>query len=221
MNLSPLPLAFFVFSTVLSLGYGLFWAARPISAIRSALKSGSMVLLAAGFWVAGVADLLIWALLLCSLGDYFLSRAGERAFLFGMIAFAAGHLLYVPLFFALGAELNMLFTRLAVAAPLAVTGLVMARVLWHRTGQLRLPVTIYVGVILTMALVGLSLPSTGGLMLTMVGVGLFAGSDMILAFEKFVLTDSHPVRRYTPYAVWWSYWLAQVLIGAGVVLASE
>jgi hypothetical protein len=34
-------------------------------------------------------------------------------------------------------------------------------------------------------------------------------SDVILAFETFVLPTNHALRRYAPYLVWPLYWGAQ------------
>ena len=59
-------------------------AGRPVGMLRSLLKTGSVALLALGALTGG-APLLALALALCALGDWFLSRAGDRAFLAGVV----------------------------------------------------------------------------------------------------------------------------------------
>ncbi|UWQ29885.1 lysoplasmalogenase [Leisingera sp. M523] len=182
---------------------------QPPGILRSLAKTAAVALLALGAGLAGVPLLLVLALGFCALGDLFLSRGGERAFMAGVGAFAAGHLAYAALFLTRPdsdpARL-MHMPAAGIAAGLLVLGLIMARVLAPRAGALKGPVLAYIPVILGMGAAALTLPF---------GTWVFAAacafmlSDMILAAETFVLSAEHPLRRITPYAVWVLYWGAQ------------
>ncbi|MGR3758624.1 lysoplasmalogenase [Roseobacteraceae bacterium NS-SX3] len=209
--------ALFAAAALAALWY-LALCARPASALRSAVKTASVALLAAGAWAAGAPGLLILALGLCALGDLFLSRDGEGAFMAGVGAFAAGHLAYAVLFLtqdaSTPARLLQFPWNLAVLALLAVGG-VMARVLAPRAGALKGAVLAYIPIILGMGLAALTLPPEGALAWVLPAALAFMVSDIVLAAETFVLPEDHPLRRITPYAVWPLYWGAQ----AGFFLA--
>lgn len=186
--------------------------ARDPSALRSAVKTGSVVLLGLAAGLAGAPMWLVLALLLCGLGDYFLSRAGETAFMAGVGAFAAGHLAYVVLFLAApSSELGRLWQMpaLILTVALAVLGVVMLRILAPRAGDLKLPVMGYIPIILAMGFAALSL--TDPVLAWVLPAALaFMLSDVVLSFETFVLAEHHPLRRITPYLVWPLYWGAQM-----------
>jgi uncharacterized membrane protein YhhN len=63
-----------------------------------------------------------------------------------------------------------------------------------------------------MGLGGLTL---GGLVL--LGAVLFMASDAILGSEKFLMTDTSPLRRFTSPAVWVLYYAGQLLITLGLL----
>lgn len=184
-------------------------AAQPPGLLRSAVKTASVALLAVAALVAGAPWLLAVSLALCALGDLFLSRDGEGAFMAGVGAFAAGHLAYAALFLTQDASDPARLLQMpgaAIAAGLLVLGLGMARLLAPRAGALKGPVLAYIPIILGMGAAALTLPF---------GLGVFAAacafmlSDMVLAAETFVLPEDHALRRITPYAVWPLYWGAQ------------
>lgn len=178
-------------------------APRPPGWVRSVVKTFSVAVLA-----LAAPGLLAVALALCALGDWLLSRPGERAFMGGVGAFAAGHLAYVAFFLAhpvsdptrLAGPL-----QLAVLALLALIGLAAAALLWRHAGALRGAVLAYVPVILSMGLAALTLPPA----LALLPALAFIASDLILACEKFLMPPAHPAHRWTPYAVWLLYWGAQ------------
>ncbi|WP_411352487.1 lysoplasmalogenase family protein [Leisingera aquaemixtae] len=187
----------------------LVMAAQPPGLLRSVLKTASVVLLALAALLVGAPWLLAVALGLCALGDLFLSRDGEGAFMAGVGAFAAGHLAYAVLFLTQGASDPARLLQMPgaiIAAALLLLGLAMARVLAPRAGALKGPVLAYIPIILGMGAAALTLPF---------GLGVFAAacafmlSDMVLAAETFVLPEDHALRRITPYAVWPLYWGAQ------------
>ncbi len=84
-------------AAICAAGY-LFLTAQPPGILRSLAKTAAVALLALGGGLAGAPLLLVLALGLCALGDLFLSRDGESAFMAGVGAFAAGHLAYAALF---------------------------------------------------------------------------------------------------------------------------
>ncbi|MFV1496483.1 lysoplasmalogenase [Phaeobacter sp. JH20_02] len=195
--------------------------ARPTSVLRSATKTLAVLLLAIAAWLGGGPVLLTLALGLCAIGDFCLSRDGEGAFMAGVGAFAAGHLVYVFLF--LGQDSSeaarlLQMPQLIGVVVLALAGIAMARLLAPRAGALKAPVLAYVPIIISMGLAALTLPLGGslqGLALVLPAALAFMASDIVLAFETFVLAEDHPARRFTPYAVWPLYWGAQ----AGFLLA--
>lgn len=63
-------------------------------ALRSLVKTASVACLALAALAAGAPPAIAAGLALGALGDWFLSRPGDRAFLAGMAAFGAGHLAY-------------------------------------------------------------------------------------------------------------------------------
>ncbi|MFW8594643.1 lysoplasmalogenase family protein [Cribrihabitans neustonicus] len=192
-----------------------FWylllAARPPGFWRSAAKTGAVLLLALGAWASGAPAPLISALGLCALGDLFLSRDGEGAFLAGVAAFAAGHLTYAALFLTRDASMPARILELpglAAAAAMVLAGLGMAVLLAPRAGPLKGAVLGYVPVILAMGFAALTLPGAFGAAVFAAACA-FMLSDIVLAFETFVLPPAHPLRRVTPFAVWVLYWGAQ------------
>ena len=144
--------------------------------MKSAVKTGSVLGLALAAWLAGGPVLLLAALLASALGDFLLSREGEGPFIAGVAAFAAGHVAYVLLFLDHsgghpGGAPDTLSLPVAytLASALVLLCGVMGWLLWHRAGALRLPVLLYMPVILAMGLAALTVPLTGALALVLPG----------------------------------------------------
>lgn len=209
-----------VIATLCALSY-LPLTARPESLLRSVVKTASVALLAIA--ALGTAPpLLAVALALCALGDWLLSRPGEQAFMGGIAAFAAGHLAYVALFLSHPASVPVRLAQglpLLLALALIALGVIMARRLAPRAGVLKGPVLAYIPIILGMGIAALTLTPAGALMLILPAALMFIASDLILAAETFVLQDTHPARKWTPYAVWPLYWGAQITFLAGFTLS--
>ena len=193
---------------------GFLWQCRQApSAMRSAIKTASVALLALAAHQAGAPVLLIAALLACAAGDYCLSRDGDRAFMAGIAAFAVGHLAYITLFLGQADSSWARLVeppRLATLVALICLGLVMARLLAPRAGPLKGPVLCYIPVILGMGVAALTLPGQGALVWLLPAALVFVLSDLILATEIFLLPRDHPGQRVTPYCVWVTYWGAQL-----------
>ncbi len=129
----------------------------------------------------------------------------------GVAAFAIAHLAYVVLFQqVVGFDLALIVQgwRASVFVALIAFAAVMARLLWPRTGALRMPVMIYLCIIIAMGLAALALPVVG---FAMFAALLFIISDAVLAAELFLIPQGHRAHFRTPYVVWATYWGAQAL----------
>jgi len=191
----------------------LFFTSRPEGLLRSVLKTASVAMLAVLAFLSDASLLLGAGLLLCAVGDYCLSREGERAFMAGVGAFAAGHLAYTALFLTVpGSEFARLVQMpgLLVALGLVSLGLVMVRVLAPRAGALKGAVLAYIPIILFMGVAAATLPAQGALIWALPAAMAFIASDVVLAFETFVLREEHALRRIAPFVVWPLYWAAQI-----------
>lgn len=156
--------------------------------------------------------MLVLALAACAVGDFCLSRDGERFFMAGVGAFALGHLGYIALFLSHSdrAPIRLLqMPQLAFVLALIGVGVAMSIVLAPRAGALKGPVLCYIPIILGMGLAALSLPGQGGLVWVLPAALMFVLSDLALATETFVLAPDHTARQVTPYVIWVSYWGAQ------------
>lgn len=184
-----------------------FWVGfcwRGTSWTKTAIKTGSVAVLALAAALQGL-PLLATALALGALGDFCLSRDGDRWFLAGMAGFGLAHLAYTVLML----EGVALPGRVPLLILLLVLGLAMAVLLWRRAGALRGPVMAYLGVILAMASVALALGNVPFWPVVTVAALLFVLSDSLLALELFLLRPGHRVQRFLPFLVWPTYWLAQ------------
>lgn len=209
-------LAHFFLTLALAFGltYGARYAVLPGTAAKSGTKTASVALLAAAGVSAGAPVLVCLGLALGAVGDFFLTRPGERAFLAGMGAFAVGHLAYAAQFWGgMGQGVPLLPAALMV-------GLALSTELWlaPRTGALRWPVRGYVVVICAMALTALGLG--GGVSWVKVGAGLFVLSDLMLALDLFVLPATFGSRALLQRLLWAAYWGGQALILLGSLPAA-
>lgn len=193
--------------------------ARPgKSWLKTVLKTASVLLLALiAFQEVGLM-LLAMALIACAVGDFFLSREGDEAFLSGVGAFAIGHLGYAALFWLHPrADTQRLSDGWPLTAALVLLGLVMVVVLFRKAGALRWAVVVYVPIVLLMGITAMAIPFETGLALILPAALLFVLSDFVLAQEMFVLPEGHRLRRVTPYIVWSTYWSAQAMFLIGFV----
>jgi len=207
-----------VFSLVAALIYALTLGMPPRLA-RSAAKTLAVAMLAVLALMQGGPWLLVAALALSAVGDAFLSRDGEKAFLCGLASFLAAHILYVPLFLRSGGGMGLPGTeswRGAIALAMAAFAIVMLAALWRRVGPtLRLPIGVYVAAILAMGVSALT--TSNGLVIG--GAILFMASDGLLATEQFLLAAISPHRVWIRYAVWALYYAAQLVLTLGFLLS--
>ncbi|HEX8921688.1 MAG TPA: lysoplasmalogenase [Pyrinomonadaceae bacterium] len=126
---------------------------------------------------------IIAGLLLSLVGDCFLMLPADY-FIQGLISFLVAHLFYIAAFMFESGRASSLWG----AIPLLIYGCLMLRVLWPHLGKMRLPVMLYMLVILLMGWTALSrwvLTGQPGSLLATVGALLFIASDSLLALDKF------------------------------------
>jgi len=156
---------------------------------------------------AGLRGWIIAGLCLSLTGDVLLMLRPAR-FLAGLLAFLLGHLAYCVGFLTTGAALwwPALF-------PVVIAGLVMARLLWPGLGGLRGPVATYVGVIVVMVWLALSVWHGDGSRASAwlaSGAVLFMISDSVLGYARF------RTRFWSAQAITLgAYYVAQWLIAIG------
>lgn len=206
-----------VFSVAAAVIYAFISDMRPTLA-RSAVKTLAVAMLAVLAALQGGPWLLVAALALSAIGDAFLSRDGEKAFLGGLASFLVAHVLYVALFLRSGGVglLSAEPWRGAIAVAMVAFALAMFFALWRRVGPaLRLPVGVYIAAILAMGISALTLNS----LWVIGGAVLFMGSDGLLAAEKFLAPAISPHRAWMRHAVWALYYAAQLAITLGFLLS--
>ncbi|UCI20828.1 lysoplasmalogenase [Mesorhizobium sp. B2-1-8] len=206
-----------IFSLVAAVIYA-FTLGMPPTLARSAAKTLAVAMLAVLAAKQGGPPLLVAAVGLSAVGDAFLSRDGEKAFLGGLASFLVAHTVYVVLFLRSGGGLELLAAeswRGAIALAMAAFAIVMLAALWRRVGPgLRIPIAVYVLAILAMGMSALTIDSTW----VIGGAVLFMASDGLLASEKFLVPAISPHRAWMRLAVWVLYYAAQLAITLGFLL---
>lgn len=193
---------------------GLHIAAKMTAA--SAYLAFALMLGAAG---SLYGRLVLIALALSWIGDLALVGRGTRSFLVGLGSFLAAHVAYSVAFSVRGVTTGPVLLGAAVMALVAV-----AVLRWldraRLPATLRLPVMLYlaaIGVMVALAAgtawvppgpVGAYPPPAPGVL---AGAILFAGSDVLVARERFVRSD--PVNRLVGLPL---YFAAQLLLAASV-----
>lgn len=148
--------------------------------------------------------LTIIALIWCCIGDVLL--LDKAYFLFGLIAFLIGHLILIWSFI----QKNGFLTYKVPALILLIYGASMYGFLLPYLGEMRIPVSVYILVIMAMAWQGISAylkASTKEHKCILIGVMLFMLSDSILAIDLFY-------KSFYTSGIWVlaSYWTALFFI---------
>ena len=131
---------------------------------------------------AGYGRLILVGLIAGLAGDLLLELRAAAGFLLGLGAFLLGHLAYTGAF---ALDHPDRAVTASAAGVLAVFGVGVAKWLKpHLTPQLRIPVRIYIVVILAMTAVGIGLVDHR--LLASVGAVAFLASDLAVARERFV-----------------------------------
>lgn len=129
----------------------------------------------------------------CLIGDIALMWRNSRAFMLGLSSFLLGHLLLIAAF-ASDLPLSPLFwpwRAMLVAGLFLLAAMGYARWLLPRTGSLKPAVLIYLLVLMGMVLTAVlraGLTESAATRWVAVGALLFALSDGVLAYRKFVAT---------------------------------
>jgi uncharacterized membrane protein YhhN len=177
--------------------------------------SVSLLSVAAFRQMKGTAKyLLTTALLLSSLGDFFLALREEKYFVFGLLAFLTAHLVYIMLFW----QVMRLKPSSANAAQKVLIGVIVtcsAAMCWWLLpvpDGLTVPVAVYLAIITLMVLSAILAGKSSWL--TPVGAILFMLSDSLIALSRF----KHLIGGLPAHLMIWSlYYIAQYLIFRGVI----
>lgn len=162
--------------------------------------------------------LLVLALVASTTGDVFLAFKGAY-FLHGLGAFLVGHFFYCVLFFKNRAPMeDVTNLRVRLSAFLWALAAIGCYFLYPHLHDMMVPVFVYTAVLTLMATTALL--SSYPVKLTAFGAILFLISDTILGFRHF-MTVPYIIDQYGGYAVWITYYLAQLLITLGVMLKDE
>lgn len=146
--------------------------------------------------------------LFSTLGDITLATSYPFSFVVGLGFFLTAHIFYTIGFLKMD-RTNLSFLNPKVAFFLFL-GLVMATVVLPRTGDLLIPVGIYILVIIAMGC--LASVQKENSMIFFLGALSFVISDGIIAINKFV----QPV-PYSSYLVMSTYYAAQALLARGIL----
>ncbi len=179
---------------------------------KTIVKTIPLIALAIAAGLEGLSSWLVIGLALSALGDYALSRPGERLFLIGLIAFAMAHLSYVILFlFDLpsGNAMPPLWIWVLVVGLWGAAWIIFVR----QTGDLKGPVIVYIGLISAMILSAGSVTNPHAMVL--LGALIFAASDFVLTTQMF-RSMSRGWDVAASFFVWGSYILAQFTIALSV-----
>mgnify|MGYP003138206045 CR=1 FL=1 len=196
-------------SALLALAY-LFAGWLPVAYPATVALKASGILLLAVYAARQNAYLLAMALAFSAIGDAMLALEPLRMTL-GIAAFGLAHLLYGTLFLR---KLRGAGVRSPWGVPLAFIILVYGAFIlyWFQPGMgdLRIPATLYNGIILVMAVLAVLSKARW---LAVTGALLFVGSDTLIALDLF--RDYDPAWRGP--AVWISYVAAQFCLTLGLV----
>ena len=127
---------------------------------------------------------LIVAGLICSLaGDVFLMLPGHR-FVAGLVSFLLAHVFYIAAF-SIGVGLGV---RPLLLLPFLIPAVLVLGLLWPHLEQLKIPVVVYMAVLIGMAWQACARAmelGTAAAIAAAVGAGLFVISDATLALNRF------------------------------------
>jgi uncharacterized membrane protein YhhN len=148
-------------------------------------------------WLAGAA------LLFCAAGDVLL----EIVFVYGMAAFAVGHIFYVLAFLEWGRILGRNKRDYPVAGLVVIVSLGLLAWLLPGMGELMIPALIYQVIITAMVATAFVVKAP---MLARLGAVIFMISDTLIAAGKFANV------AVPPGSVWITYAAAQIMMAWGM-----
>ncbi|MGB0959832.1 MAG: lysoplasmalogenase family protein [Halocynthiibacter sp.] len=175
------------------------------STARSLRKTLPVLLFALIASLEGGPVALIVALAFAALGDFALSRDGDRAFLIGMAGFAICHIAYIWLLMPMMGPPST--AQLWVILALLAMGVLLNFVLIPFTGAFAWPVRGYMALIIAFGAVSLTLPQSNWII--PFGALIFILSDFCLAIEHFILKTDGWLSKTLSKTVWITYITAQ------------
>jgi len=201
----------------------LFAAAAEFHLVADISKPFIMLSLAGYYWMMAERRslLFVFALLFCWAGDVLLifQPRGQLFFIFGLVAFLIGHLLYMMSYHRLrwaDKQNELLWTqKIRMSLPIVLAGTGLITVLLPTLGGLKIPVLVYSLVLVGMVMAALfryGRTSPESFWCVFLGATLFMASDSILAINKF-----YTPLPYAGLLIMGTYIGAQYLIVVGVV----
>lgn len=188
---------------------GLIYLGKPVATFAVILLAARSATPVSARYRAFITAGLIFSLV----GDVFLMLPSDQ-FVAGLTSFLLAHLLYIAAFAGSGGGVR----DLKAATVFLIAGALLV-VLWATLGALRIPVTVYVAVIATMAwqaIVRWRTLRTADARLAAMGALIFLVSDASLAWRKFRGDFSG-----SAVVVLGTYWLAQWCIARSVTTTRE
>jgi len=138
--------------------------------------------------IGGYYEFLLAGLVFCLLGDIFLALPQERMFLAGLMAFLAGHLLYIIGFYCVAKIGRWTGMGFMVIAAIGIMVYFQLRIF---LGRMKVPVILYLIVISVMVtgawsvFMNYHLAGSGRIMV-LTGALLFCFSDLFVARNRFI-----------------------------------
>ena len=135
-------------------------------------------------------SMIIIALIFSWIGDITLqlTQFKESFFLIGVGCFLIAQLIYMVTFFTTPGENSVFFRKIYLVVPVVLYGMGILWLLYDGLGDMKLPVTIYTMVIMTMLLAAINREkkvNKQSFLLVLAGAIIFVVSDSILAINKF------------------------------------
>ena len=155
-------------------------------------------------------SLIVAALIASGIGDIFLALTIENGFIFGLGAFLIAQMIYSFTFIRHRTSEPVSTFRKTLAGLITIYAISMAVYILPDTGEMLIPVTIYLAVI---SIMGLSAIVGGLHPIAVLGALSFVASDSALALGMF----KTPL-PYSSFVVMITYYLAQFAIVKGMIL---
>lgn len=135
-------------------------------------------------------SMIVTALVFSWIGDITLqlTQFQESFFLIGVGCFLIAQLIYMVVFFITPGKNSVFFGKIYLAVPVVLYGMGILWLLYEGLGDMKLPVTIYTVVIMTMLLAAVNREkkvNRQSYLLVLAGAVIFVVSDSILAINKF------------------------------------
>lgn len=147
--------------------------------------------------------LLCLGFILSAGGDISLSFEGDKFFIMGLSFFLLAHVVYVIVF---SRQFEFSLNRLPIALVLAAFAIGMSVKLFPGLGDLKVPVLIYISVILAMGVTATFWQGERNWLL-LAGAVIFMLSDSMIAINKFLMPVS-----WSKYFIMSTYYAGQVMI---------